>query len=99
MHIIIWEFKVRGEHVADFVAAYNSEGDWAKLFQKAEGYFGTELLRAAEEPNLFLTVDRWQSAGCFEMFRERFGAEYKKLDARLQGYTSNERKLGEFTEA
>jgi len=98
MHIIIWEFTVREEHIQEFIFAYDSHGDWANLFLRAEGYLGTQLLRSAHEPNIFLTVDRWQDATCFEIFQQRFDAEYRKLDAQLEGYSSSEKKVGVFTE-
>jgi quinol monooxygenase YgiN len=99
MHIIIWEFTVRKEHIQEFISACGSDGDWANLFRRAEGYLGTELLRSSHEPNIFLTIDRWESSACFEIFQERFGVEYKKLDAGFEAYTSSEKKLGVFSEA
>ncbi|MGA8617718.1 MAG: antibiotic biosynthesis monooxygenase family protein [Candidatus Sulfotelmatobacter sp.] len=99
MHVIIWQFTVREEHTQEFVSSYNSNGDWATLFRRAEGYLGTQLLRSSQEPNIFLTIDRWESVSCFEIFQERFGAEYKKLDAQFEGYTSSEKKMGVFSEA
>jgi len=99
MHIIIWKFMVRGEHIQEFMTACGSDGDWARLFRRAEGYLGTELLRSADEPNLFLTVDRWEDAACFESFQKRFGAEYKMLDTKFEGYTLSEEKLGVFSSA
>jgi heme-degrading monooxygenase HmoA len=98
MHIIIWEFAVREEHIQEFISAYGSNGDWTNLFRRAEGYLGTQLLRSSHEPNIFLTVDRWETATCFEIFQERFGAEYKKLDTQLEGYSSLEKKVGVFSE-
>ena len=70
----------------------------ASLFRRAEGYLGTELLRSSDDANVFVTVDRWESAACFEIFQERFGAEYKKLDALFEHYTSSEKKIGIFSE-
>jgi heme-degrading monooxygenase HmoA len=96
MYVIIWEFTVRVEHVEQFVRAYGSNGDWASLFRLAPGFLGTQLLRSCHDAGVFLTVDRWENATCFEMFQERFAAEYKKLDARLEGYTLAERKVGVF---
>ncbi len=98
MDIIIWEFTVREEHIQEFIYAYDSNGDWASLFRRAEGYLGTQLLRSSDKPNVFLTVDRWERVTCFEIFRERFGTEYKKLDTQLEGYTSSEEKVGVFSE-
>ena len=98
MHVIIWEFTVREEYIQQFISAYGSNGDWASLFRRAEGYLGTELLRSSHQVNVFLTVDRWESAACFDIFRKRFGAEYKKLDTQLEGYSLSETKVGVFSE-
>jgi heme-degrading monooxygenase HmoA len=97
MHIILWEFTVRNELIKEFVLAYGSDGEWAKLFRNATGYLGTELLRSSSDHNTFLTFDRWEDAGCFERFQDRFGAEYKKLDAQLEELTLTEKKLGTFS--
>ncbi len=94
MHIIIWEFTVYEEHIQEFVSGYASDGDWAQLFQRAEGYIGTELLRSAQQADVFLTIDRWESAARFDRFRERFGAEYRALDNKFASYTSSEEKVG-----
>jgi heme-degrading monooxygenase HmoA len=93
MHLIIWEFAVREEHLEDCIRAYGANGDWAKLFRLAEGYLGTQLLRSSQNSNVFLTVDRWESAASFGKFQQRSGAEYKKLDTRFEGYTMSERKV------
>jgi len=97
MHVIVWEFTVREEHILEFIAACGPDGTWVKLFRRAEGYLGTELLRSSQQSNIFLTVDRWESARSFENFQERFGAEYKRLDAEFEGYTLLEKKLGVFS--
>jgi heme-degrading monooxygenase HmoA len=99
MHVIIWEFTVREESIQQFISACGTNGDWANLFRRGEGYLGSELLRSSHDRNTFLTVDRWESATCFEIFQERFGAEYRKLDTEFEAYTSSERKLGVFSEA
>ncbi|MFY9908071.1 MAG: antibiotic biosynthesis monooxygenase [Terriglobales bacterium] len=96
MHVIIWEFTANERHVEEFVRAYGSTGDWAKLFRLGVGYLGTELLRSSQDRNVFLTVDRWENATSFEVFQQKFGAEYKKLDTRFESYTLSERKVGAF---
>ena len=101
MYVILWEFVVPPEKVDAFIAAYKDDGAWAKLFELAKGYVGTELLRSTEagpEPT-FLTVDRWQHAEDFTRFQEQFGDEYKALDTELEGLTVSERKLGMFVSA
>ena len=97
MYVIVWEFVVRPEKVAAFVAAYQSDGAWAKLFAKADGYIGTELLHSTDSgAATFVTIDRWKTAEDFARFQERYGSEYRLLDTQLEGLTSRERKLGTF---
>jgi heme-degrading monooxygenase HmoA len=94
----MWKFTVREEHVQEFIGAYGSQGDWAQLFGRGKGYLGTRLLRSAEEPSIFLTVDRWDNANCFQAFKKQYGTEYNELDARFEAYTLSEEKLGVFSE-
>ncbi len=98
MLIILWEFTVREEHLQEFIRACGSHRAWANLFSRADGYLGTELLRSSTQPNLFLTIDRWESAASFEIFHERFGREYNELDARFAGHTTSEKRLRVFSE-
>jgi heme-degrading monooxygenase HmoA len=98
MHIIMWKFTVREERIQEFIRACRSDGDWAQLFRRGEGYLGTRLLRSADEANIFVTVDRWDSADGLEVFKKKYGVEYNELDARFEGYTVLEEKLGAFSE-
>jgi heme-degrading monooxygenase HmoA len=98
MYVIVWEFVVRPEKIDEFVAAYKSDGVWADLFAKADGYIGTELLRStdSDQAATFVTIDRWKTAEDFARFQEHFGNEYRRLDTQLEGLTLRERKLGTF---
>jgi heme-degrading monooxygenase HmoA len=73
MHVILWQFEVAAEKAAAFVAAYSGNGAWAQLFRQAPGYLGTELLRCAEDPKHYMTIDRWSSAEDFTRFQRDFG--------------------------
>jgi heme-degrading monooxygenase HmoA len=99
MHVILWEFEVSAENAADFVIAYGANGAWTELFQLAAGYIGTELLRCAEDPKHYITIDRWSSAEDFERFQQDFGDRYNTLDAESEGLTLSETKIGSFTSA
>jgi quinol monooxygenase YgiN len=98
MHVVIWEFRVREQYIPQFISAYGTNGDWATLFRRAEGFLGTQLLRSSREPDIFLTIDRWENIACFETFQERFGTEYKRLDAQMESYTLSEKEIGVFSE-
>lgn len=95
-YVIIWEFEVRPGLEAEFERAYGPDGDWARLFRQGSGYRGTELLRHGSHPRVYVTIDRWDSANAFARFRSAHDAEYRALDARCEGWTARERKVGEF---
>jgi heme-degrading monooxygenase HmoA len=93
---IVWEFIVREESVEEFQAAYGPQGSWVKLFERAEGYLGTVLLRSDQASNKFLTIDQWEDDASYKRFRQQFAAEYAELDARLAGLTLSETRIGAF---
>ena len=43
-YIVVWEFQVKKECQAEFVAAYGPDGDWARLFRRSPEFLGVELL-------------------------------------------------------
>jgi len=45
MHVIVWEFRVKSGHEGEFERIYGPGGDWARLFGRADGFLGIELLR------------------------------------------------------
>lgn len=95
-HILVWEFHAPAMRVAEFEEAYGPEGPWAKLFARADGFLGTELLRCADRPGRYLTIDRWESETAFELFKRVFGAEYLALDKSLEGIAATETRIGAF---
>ena len=96
MHIIVWQFEVTQENVEEFKAIYGAEGEWAKLFSLASGYLGTELLQSLDSNNRFITLDRWQSRDHFEGFKQQHAIAYAQLDARCDGLTLHEEKIGDY---
>jgi heme-degrading monooxygenase HmoA len=95
-HVVVWRYRVPVERRADFERAYGPAGPWVALFGSAEGYLGTTLLRALEEADTYLTIDRWRSPESFERFREQFAAAYEALDRELEGLGLEEMRLGAF---
>lgn len=75
---------------------YGPDGDWAKLFARAPGYLGTELLRDRGSRDHFLTVDRWQDEEAFERFRRDFREEYARIDRECECLVLCERSLGAY---
>lgn len=97
MFVIIWRYEVAELNRDRFEAVYGSDGAWADLFKKAEGYLGTELLRSDTTSGEYMTIDRWQSRNDFEAFKRRFDAAYRALDADCESLTESETYVGNFS--
>jgi len=93
----IWQFDVPPEQRSEFESAYESGGDWAVLFAKADGFVGIELLRSTEVAGRYCTIDRWESAEAFRSFKATFAGEYADLDATLEHIAGTETRIGAFT--
>jgi heme-degrading monooxygenase HmoA len=98
-YVTLWAFSVEPSKQAEFEAHYGADGSWAQLFGRADGYLGTELLRDRADATRYLTVDRWQSAEAWRAFRDRFAAEYERLDRECAALTTLESPLGEYEDA
>ena len=96
MYVVVWEFHVRDGSREEFEKHYGAKGTWAQLFGKGEGYLGTDLLRDAEKPGRYLTVDRWTSKAALENFKKRNRADYDALDLQCESLTDNETLVGAF---
>ena len=96
MYVIFWEYEVRPEQVAAFEALYGAEGDWARLFSRADGYVETRLFRDTARPMHYLTIDRWLSRAAYEAFDRGSGSAYTALDRRGDALTVRESRLGAF---
>ena len=97
MFVIIWRYSVAESNRDRFEAVYGSDGAWADLFEKANGYLGTELLRSDTASGEYMTVDRWQSPDDFKRFKRRFDEAYRALDAECESLTESETHLGYFS--
>lgn len=90
----IWRFRVHPGMIEAFERAYGPRGDWARLFERTDGYAGTELLRLHGEPATWLTIDRWRSEADYERAKATLADDYAALDRRCEAYTSDETWLG-----
>lgn len=93
-HVRLWRFEVAPDKEERFLAAYRSDGDWARLFAIATGFIRTELWRDGD--GIYLTADHWESVEAFERFQAGQGWEYRRLDAELEGVSGIETFLGAF---
>ena len=96
MYIIVWEYQVKVEHVAEFKEIYAATGAWAKLFQTSKGFLGTELLADKGHPHRYITIDRWRSSRDYESFLAEWKNDYENLDAKCEGLTERETLLGKW---
>jgi heme-degrading monooxygenase HmoA len=96
VYAIFWEYEVRPDQVAAFEALYGADGDWARIFRRADGYLETRLFRDTARPTRYLTVDRWLSRAAYEAFARASGSAYAALDRRGDALTVRERRLGSF---
>jgi len=96
MYIVLWRFRPFKDRESEFERAYGPSGEWRRLFQHGEGYFGTELLRRSDDAREYLVLDRWTSRAAYEVFRARFSGEYRQLDGRLEELTEEEAPMGTF---
>ncbi len=94
MYLIVWEYHVKVDCTGDFEKIYGAYGDWVELFQKQSGYTGTELLQDEQDPQHYLTIDRWVSQEAYERFHVQRQDEYETLDARCRELTESESLLG-----
>ena len=93
---IVWHYLVRQQSVQKFEVHYGPGGTWAKLFEQAEGYLGTRLLKDQDRSMRYLTIDRWKDVESFERFKQQFGAQYAELDGEMNKLTKEEDLVGMF---
>lgn len=95
-YVVVWEFIVKTDKMPLFETIYGSEGLWAQLFQKGEGFIRSELIQDIETPNRYLVRDYWQSREQYLLFREMFNQEYEELNAETTALKQSETCLGAF---
>jgi heme-degrading monooxygenase HmoA len=98
-YVTLWAFNVQPDRKAEFEFHYGPEGTWVRLFRRAPGYLGSELLQDRTDAHRYVTIDRWQSREAWQAFRQHFSGEYERLDHEFEGMTIAEAQLGEFTPA
>jgi len=97
MFVVVWQFEVAEDKMADFEAAYGPDGAWATLFRTSHDYHGTELLCDAYVPGSYLTIDRWTSEEAFRRFRKEHDADYELIDRKCDALTAKETRVGAYT--
>jgi quinol monooxygenase YgiN len=96
MFIRIWQFRVASDKADEFREVYGPEGAWAALFRRETGFLGTELLQSATHPNVFLTIDSWDSPEAWAAFLRTWGDDYVVLDRRCEDLVVAKSEIGTF---
>jgi quinol monooxygenase YgiN len=99
LFVRIWQFRVGSEQADEFREVYGLDGLWAQLFRREIGFHGTELLHSCIHPNVFLTIDSWESAEAWAAFLRAWGDDYAALDRRCNALYLSEGEIGNFETA
>jgi heme-degrading monooxygenase HmoA len=90
----VFAYEVDPGEAGAFEAVYGPDGEWARYFRGAEGYRGTELLRA--DGRSYVVIDRWDSAEAYERFLAEHEEEYARRNQAAGRLYRRETVLGRF---
>jgi hypothetical protein len=93
---VVWEFIVKESAIGPFMHAYGPGGAWDRLFQGYHGFLGTALLRDADNPRRFLTIDSWETEGQRRRMMAQAREAYVNLDKLLDDLTEDQDEVGTF---
>ena len=96
-YLVVWEFYIRRAKRRAFEQAYGLRGEWAQLFREGARFIRTELVRDAQIPNRYLTLDYWKSFDHYEKFKKQNRARYQMIDNKCEALTVKEAEIGGFT--
>jgi heme-degrading monooxygenase HmoA len=95
--VAVFLYEVKPATGPAFEAAYGSDGEWARFFERGDGYAGTELWRASDtDPHRYLVIDRWHSEPAYEDFLGSHADEYRRRSALAARLYVSERALGRY---
>ena len=94
--VYIWEYQVKEEFLSEFETLYGPDGDWVRLFKKANGYVSTDFYQDISNTNRFITVDSWNTKEDRDNFRAKFSKEFELLDEYCERFTEEEKLIGDF---
>jgi heme-degrading monooxygenase HmoA len=99
MFVILWEFEVKPGSESAFENAYGAQGDWVRLFQNDPHYRMTYLLKDTSRPQIYFTMDLWDSENAFENFKNANREDCRALDLTTGELTLRERFIGAFLQS
>ena len=93
MFIAIWKYVVDPQFLKAFEKSYGPSGAWVQLFKTGDGYLGTELMRLSGHPNVYLTIDKWESKDQYLNFYKLHQKQIDEIDQQGDTMTLSEEKL------
>ncbi len=92
----IWEVVIKEAARGQFELAYGPGGAWSKLCAQSPGFRGTTLLRDAQNPRRYLTIDLWDTEDQREQMLVEHEAEYSSIDASFGEWAESRTEVGTF---
>ena len=96
LFVYIWQYTIDPEFESEFLAAYGSEGDWARFFSRDTNYIKTDLLEDSNHKDQYVTIDYWTSKSARDSFRAKYSSEFDEIDTRCETYTKKEVFIGDY---
>jgi heme-degrading monooxygenase HmoA len=81
---IFYRYRVHPSQVRAYEHAYGPGGPWVALFKRQDGYVRSRLFRHKSEPDVYVTVDVWESKSAWDRFRVSNSEDYARLDRELR---------------
>ena len=94
----VWQYTIEPARRSEFLAAYDSQGAWVRLFSSDPSYIKTLLIQDVADENRYMTIDFWKSKADRDAFKRRNSIEFNELDKNCEAFTVEERFLGDFVE-
>ncbi len=79
---------------------FGPSGIWKEFLGRMEGFVGTELRCESETEGRYRVLDFWMSHWKFEVFREKFAAEYERFNRLVsaEGLVQRQEVVGTYYE-
>ncbi len=93
---IVYEFLIKEGASGQFELLYGPGGAWSKLFAQWSGFRGTTVLRDANNPRRYLTIDLWETVGQWEQALSERETEYTDLETTFGEWVESKIEVGTF---
>jgi hypothetical protein len=84
----------------DFEVVFGPDGIWVEFLWQAPGYIATEIVCESKAERRYQVRDFWSWHRYFELFRDRFAAEYERFGRLVaaDGVVEREEFVGAYDE-